>query len=498
MIWHRFRERVDVAPERTAVVWRGASISFASLAGMAESLAAEIPGPDGPGAHHGRPGRVLIRQADPLMILVGVLAAWRAGKTPVILRERASDAKVAEVTGLVRPDLLLTTPRAVEGIRTGAVPPRTAAAVVADPRREALAISTSGTTGDPKLVVLPAEAVLLNADTIAARLRFTPEDRILVNTPLTYLYGLVGGALAGLLAGAEVHLFPATTPWPIVHRHMRGHRIGVVQGPPSLLTFFGAFWNGVPFPDVRLVTTGGEAVRERLVSDLAATFPRADRRIIYGMTEAGPRIADDDLDAPGVPAGIVGRPYPHLRWRIDPTDAVEAHPGVGRLALAGPSMFLGYLQADGGFRGLDDDGFFRTSDLVSVGPDGKFRIHGRADRLFKSGGKLVNPNEVETVLGRHPLVRHVVCRAEPHALLGAIVVADVVPDGHFPDHAAVLRRYCEDHLEDQAIPREIRLIGHVPLAESGKADPGAPGPGGLNEPRATRCSPGSSPPDARG
>ena len=476
MIWQRFLERVDAAPDRPAVVWRGTSFSFAALAGMAEALAAEIPGAGGPEGDRGRPGRVLIRQSDPLAILLGVLAAWRAGKTPVILRERASDAKVGELTSLLRPDLLLTTPLAVEGLRP--VTPLSSATLAASPRREALAISTSGSTGDPKLVVLPAEAVLINADTIASRLRFTTADRIVVNTPLTYMYGLMGGAVAGLLAGAEVHLFPPTTPWPIVQSHIRRQGIGVVQGPPSLLTLFAAFWNGEPFPDVRLVTTGGEAVRERLVSGLAAAFPNADRRIMYGMTEAGPRIADDDLDAAGVIAGMVGRPYPHLRWRIDPTETVDLPPGAGRLALAGPSMFLGYLQANERFVGIDDEGFFRSPDLVSVDGEGRLRFHGRVDRLFKSGGKLVNPTEIEAVLGRHPLVRQVVCRGEPHDLLGLIVVAEVVPEGPFPDAEATLRRHCDDHLEAQAVPREIRLIDRLPVSASGKADLGAASPGG--------------------
>ena len=475
MIWQRFLERVDAAPNRTAVVWRGTGFSFASLAGMVEALAAEIPGAGVPEGDLGRPRRVLIRQSDPLAILLGVLAAWRTGKTPVILRESASDAKVGELTSLLRPDLLLTAPLTVERLRPATVPG--SATLATTPRREALAISTSGSTGDPKVVVLPAEAVLLNADTIASRLRFTTADRIVVNTPLTYMYGLMGGAVAGLLAGAEVHLFPPTTPWPIVQSHIRRQRIGVVQGPPSLLTLFAAFWNGEPFPDVRLVTTGGEAVRERLVSGLAAAFPNADRRILYGMTEAGPRIADDDLDAAGVIAGMVGRPYPHLRWRIDPTDTVGLPPGAGRLALAGPSMFLGYLQANERFVGIDDEGFFRSSDLVSVDGEGRLHFHGRVDRLFKSGGKLVNPTEIEAVLGRHPLVRQVVCRGEPHDLLGWIVIAEVVPEGPFPDAAATLRRYCEDHLEAQAVPREIRLIDRLPVSASGKADLGAASPG---------------------
>ena len=82
------------------------------------------------------------------------------------------------------------------------------------------------------------------------------------------------------------------------------------------------------------------------------------------------------------------------------------------------------------------------------------------------------------MLGRHPLVRQVVCRGEPHDLLGLIVVAEVVPEGPFPDAEATLRRHCDDHLEAQAVPREIRLIDRLPVSASGKADLSAVSPGG--------------------
>ena len=465
MIWQRLLERVDASADRAAVVWRGRSITFASLAGMAESLAGEIPGG---AAEDAPPDRVLVRQTDPLAILLCVLASWRSGKMPVLLRERASDAKVAELEAILQPVARFTTPLDVEPLDAAASP--RSAPLADDPRRETLAISTSGSTGDPKLVVLPAEAVSINATTIASRLGFTPDDRILVNTPLTYMYGLMGGSISGLLAGSTVHLFSPQTPWPIVHGSMRREGIDVVQGPPSLLSLFFEFWNGRPFSSVRLVTTGGEAVRERLVSRFAEAFPQADQRILYGMTEAGPRIADDDLTSGRYLDGCVGRPYPHLRWRIDPEPAFDLPDCAGRLAFSGPSIFLGYLQPDGRFLGLDDDGFFRSPDLVSVDAAGRLRFHGRADRLFKTGGKLVNPAEIEAVLGLHPLVRHAVCRAEPHDLLGTIVVADVLLDGSLPDAKAELRRHCENHLDAHVIPREIRLIDRMTVSISGKAD----------------------------
>lgn len=452
MIWKGFLERAAARSDRTAVIDAGGEISFAALVEQIETVAAGLPQPSGP-----RPWRVVVRHEEPLAVLVGVFACWRRGFSAVVLRDSMTPAQVADIAGWIRPLALFDGP--ANGRPAAAPPP-----IPLGPRDEALVICTSGTTGIPKLVALPAESVCITAAAIAAALELEPADRVAVNTPLGYMYGLMGGCLASLLSGACCRLFRPRDPLTQLQASIRREGITVVQGPPSLFRLFLGYWTGEPFPGVRLVTTGGEPLAADLADDLARAFPEAERLFLYGMTEAGPRISHLSIPAGGGVDACVGVPYRHFEWRIDPVIGSL----LGRLVLRGPSMFLGYITAAGGYEGLDASGFFHTNDLVSVGVGGRLHFRGRLDRIFRSGGRLVNPEAVERVIASHPDVEDAVCRAEPHPLLGLVPVAEVaIKPGLTLDHAGLLA-LCAAQVEPHAIPRRITPVAAGELAESGK------------------------------
>lgn len=461
VIWRRFLDSVAARPDEVAVSHAGGVATYAGLLAAAEAAAGSIPAAGGP-----RPMRAVIRQSDPFALLVQVLACWRQGFAAVVLRDSMTAAQVDEIVGWLGATVTL------DG------PPLDAAAPAPSPgplgpRDEALVICTSGTTGTPKLVALPAESVCITAATIAAALGLGPGDRVAVNTPLGYMYGLMGGCLASLWAGATIRLFQPRDPLTQLQAAIRREGITVVQGPPSLFRLLLAYWDGEPFPGVRLVTTGGEPLGGDLAAGLARAFPNARRLFLYGMTEAGPRISHLAFEEGGGADACVGVPYDHFQWRIDPVAGSDA----GRLVLRGPSMFLGYVAREGGYEGLDAQGFFHTNDLVSRDAAGRLHFRGRLDRIFRSGGRLVNPEAVERVLASHPDVEDAVVSPEAHPLLGLVPVATVVmrPGATF-DPAALLAA-CTAVVESHALPRRIVPGDAGGLAESGKRHrPAEPGP----------------------
>ncbi len=453
MIWQQLLERVAAGPERVAVVHAAGELSYAELVGHVETAAAAIPEGTGP-----RPWRVVIRQADPLTLLVQVLACWQQGVSAVVLRDSMTAKQVADIVRWLRPMALL------DGTLPASKGPANRPSRPLKPRDEALVICTSGTTGIPKLVALPAESVVINATTIAAALALGPADRVAVNTPLGYMYGFMGGVMASLWAGATCRLFRPGEPLTQLQAAIRREGITCVQGPPSLFRLFLGYWNGEPFPGVRMVTTGGEPLGADLVEGLSQAFPNACRLFLYGMTEAGPRISHLQFEEGGGVDACIGIPYEHFEWRIDRVEGSTA----GRLVLRGRSMFLGFITADGGYEGLDDEGYFQSNDLVSLGAGGRLHFRGRLDRIFRSGGRLVNPQAVEQVLVSHPDVEDAVCRPQEHPLLGLVPVAEVVirPAAEFD--AAGLMAFCSADVEPHAIPRQIVRVAAGDIAESGK------------------------------
>ncbi len=453
MIWQQIAERIETAAASHAVVVGDERISYEALGRRVAAAAADLPEPVA------RPARALVRQKEPLAILVSTLACWYRGLVPVVLREGMTDLQVAEMAEWLRPVAVIDGPLP-DHAEGGPV----ARATPLGPRDEGLVICTSGTTGRPKLVALPAESVVITARAIGRALGLEPTDRIAVNTPLGYMYGLMGGCTAGLIAGAACHLFSARDPLTQLQAAIRKQSITVVQGPPSLFRMFMAYWNGEPFPGVRMVTTGGEPLGDDLAHDLDRAFPAARKLFLYGMTEAGPRISDLEIAEGGGCDACVGVPYPHFEWRLDPVPGSEA----GRFVLRGPSLFLGYITGDGGYEGLDPEGFFHSNDLLSVGDQGRLHFRGRLDRIFRSGGRLVNPEAVERVLASHPDVLDAVCQPESHPLLGLVPVADVAMKPGATFDLASLKELCGKHVEPHAIPRRITPAEAWELAESGK------------------------------
>jgi acyl-CoA synthetase (AMP-forming)/AMP-acid ligase II len=128
------------------------------------------------------------------------------------------------------------------------------------------------------------------------------------------------------------------------------------------------------------------------------------------------------IGEPAFASNEIGLPFPHIEWKIVPVDG-EAD--FGRLAVRGPSVMRGYVDATRGYWGLDDEGFFATNDLVAHTPEG-LRLLGRYHRCFKTGGKFVNPAIVESLLMRQDDVRNAVCSPKPHDILGQVSLVKVV------------------------------------------------------------------------
>ena len=235
----------------------------------------------------------------------------------------------------------------------------------------------------------------------------------------------------------------------------------------------------------RSLTTGGQDFSDDLLAGLGQTFPLARKLALYGMTEAEPRISHEEFARGGGRDGCVGRPYAHVECKLE-AGAWSSAANTGRLAIRGPSVMLGYIGEHGRYEGLGDDGFFRSNDLVSFDEKGRLHFRGRIDRMFKCGGKLVNPLAVEEVLRRFPGVQEVVCKAAPHALLGLALEAEILPaDGFSLDSerlAAFARRECEPH----AIPRVFRIVKTMEQAPSGKLlRPSAPAGSDDSTPKAS-------------
>jgi len=192
--------------------------------------------------------------------------------------------------------------------------------------------------------------------------------------------------------------------------------------------------------------------------------------VLYGMTEApwscylSPAQMATVRAAGDSGEGVVGRPLFSAAIRIDQPDAN----GVGEILLGGPQLMSGYWQLEGLSAKTLDNGWLRSGDLGRIGADGLLRVLGRCKDIIRSGGKSVQPGEVEQNLLSHPGVQdaHVFGLADLE--WGEQVCAAVVLEGSQDLSAQQLMDHCRAGLSRYKVPRRIYFIDELPRSHYGK------------------------------
>jgi O-succinylbenzoic acid--CoA ligase len=156
-----------------------------------------------------------------------------------------------------------------------------------------------------------------------------------------------------------------------------------------------------------------------------------------------------------------------------PLDGVELRTTPDhRIQIAGPVLFSGYRnRPDLTEAVIGEDGWFTTSDLGRLSPDGRLSVDGRADDLINTGGHKVSPTEIAAILESCPTVREALVFGEPDSQYGQRVTAVVVPAKlSAPPRLEELRTAVKKRLPAYAAPRALVVIPTMPLLPSGKPD----------------------------
>jgi len=304
----------------------------------------------------------------------------------------------------------------------------------------AVIVGTSGSTGEPKGVLLSAGALLHSARASLARVGARAGERWLCCLPVTHIAG-IQVLVRSLVSGSEPVLAERADP-----RTIAASGAAHVSLVPTQLQRLGSDLSTLnAFKSVLL---GGAAAGAGMVERArAAGVPVVTT---YGMSETCGGCVYDGIPLDGVRAEV----------RED-----------GRIWISGPVLFDGYLTAEPAGSGPPPDGWFRTGDLGVLGEDGRLTVRGRADDVINTGGQKVVPAEVAAVLAGCPGVREVAVVGQSHPEWGERVVAVVVPaDPADPPTLKVLRMHVKERLPRYAAPSRVVLVDAVPMLPNGKQD----------------------------
>ncbi|MGH3948641.1 MAG: AMP-binding protein [Pseudonocardiaceae bacterium] len=287
----------------------------------------------------------------------------------------------------------------------------------------ALLLSTSGSTGSPKLVRLSAANLQANAAAIADYLAIRDTDRAVTSLPMHYCYGL-SVINSNLLTGAGLLLTNDSVVSDGFWTTFRAHRGTSLHGVPytfDLLDSLG--FERMDLPSLRYVTqAGGRLAPERVQRFAAVAEVRRWRLfVMYGQTEATARMAYLPPELAASHPSAVGIPIPGGSFEIRASDDMADDGGdseVGELIYRGPNVMLGYAESPADLalgRTIDE---LATGDLARQMPDGLYEVVGRKSRFVKLFGLRVDLNEVERLLQDNG--HHAACTGTDEALIVAV------------------------------------------------------------------------------
>ena len=345
---------------------------------------------------------------------------------------------------------------------------------------------TSGTTGSPKGVMVTHDAVLRTGYASALTRAFEDGRRILFSLPCYHMFGYVEGLLAALFVGGAI--VPQTAFDPA--RYFAGiarHRatdilcvptmtVALLEHPArtehDLSSVFGILSGAAPAP---------RWLWERVRSDLGIDEITTG----YGMTEAGGAMTlsrpEDTLELHSGTVGAVkmagaaGLPEAGgalCQYKtIDPVTEADLPPGTeGELCSRGPNTMLGFWEKPEESAAALRGEWLRSGDLGRVRSDGSLQITGRSKELYKSGGELVMPKEVEDLLCAHPGVSQAFAIGVPDDRWGEVGCAWVVPDPGSNVTEAELLELCKAKLARFKVPKHVLFLTaeELPTTPTGK------------------------------
>jgi malonyl-CoA/methylmalonyl-CoA synthetase len=325
---------------------------------------------------------------------------------------------------------------------------------------------SSGTTGQPKGIMLSHDNLRKNAETLVEIWGFSAADHLLHMLPIYHVHGLFIGVSCVLLSGASM-------AW---HSGF-GDQAAVAALPDCTVmmgvpTFYTRLLANPDFgveccANMRLFISGSAPL-------LAETFVEFEARTghtileRYGMTETGMNTSNPLLGERR--AGTVGPALPGVTARVvDETGEPVADGETGNLQVQGPNVFPGYWRMpDKTAEDFTDDGFFNTGDKAIIDTDGYVSIVGRAKDMVITGGLNVYPKEIELVIDDMAGVKESAVIGIADADFGEAVVAVIVADGSAPVAADEVIAYCKTELANFKVPKRVEVIDALPRNAMGK------------------------------
>jgi fatty-acyl-CoA synthase len=478
------------APDKPAIVFEGAALSYAAFHARIEQTARALKTEFGVS----RGDRVAILSLNRPDYLVLLYACARLGAMLVPLNWRLAVAEqlfilsdagakvlvLEQAFAEILPELKKNLPEAgIVGLDFA--PPRGIIfdQLLAQARGEGrnphtdltcplLIVYTSGTTGRPKGAVLRQEALLWNAVMSQHMHGLTSEDHVLTVLPFFHVGGLNIQTTPALHHGATVTIHSRFIPGATLATIARERPTLTVLVPATIQAVTEhPDWAATDLSSLKAVTTGSTVVPPHLIDRFVARGVPVLQ--VYGSTETCPVAVYTRLGGDLSRAGSTGLPGLACEAVVIDDAGAELPPDTpGEIAVRGPNVFSEYWGNAAATREALHDGWYRTGDIGRRDADGYFWVHDRKKNLIISGGENIYPAEVERVLLQHPDVAECGVIGRPDPRWDEVPVAYVIRRSGCSVEAENLKAHVLTQLARFKVPREFVFVDDLPRTALGK------------------------------
>lgn len=346
---------------------------------------------------------------------------------------------------------------------------------------------TSGSTGDPKGVMIAHRTVFTFINWCADTFGITPDDRVSHHAPIHFdlstfeLFVTLKAGATIILVPEQLSVFPAQ-----VVQLLRDERVTVTYQVPSFLSLM-VLYGQLERHDlsaVRLLLFAGEVFPVKYLRQLVAALPRAEFYNLYGPTETNVctwyKVRPDDVTPERTQPVPIGQACAGIAvFAIDDAGQPVSRPGLeGELWARGTCVAQGYwADPEKTARSFmkpgpsPEEAEYRTGDIVVLSDDGvNWRFVGRRDDMIKSRGYRIELGEVEAALYAHTGVKEAAVIAVPDELIGNRLHAFVVLHDSGSPSPEDLRAWCGTRLPGYMVPERVVLRADLPKTSTGKVN----------------------------
>jgi long-chain acyl-CoA synthetase len=474
-------------PDAPCLSYAGETLSYQQLDARSNRVANALLAAGVP-----RGGRVAIVARNSAVFYELACACAKAGAVMLPINWRLSAREVAGILDDAEPALILADTEFTELLPASAAVKlitvdgdyplwRDAAAAVdpaveVEPNDVALLLYTSGTTGQPKGVMISHHNLFHSALMARQIWGFKPASVNLVAMPLFHIGGM-GYGLMALTQGGHTVLMQQPEPTAVletIQRYRVSHAFFVPAVIQSLVSV--AAVDSMDLDSLELMVYGASPISEALLLRAIEVFGCGFSHA-YGLTETAGTVITlmpEDHDPGGAQAARLrscGRPVAWVEAGLfDPDSNQQVAQGeVGEIWIRSGMNMLGYWNRPAETAAtVSDDGWLRTGDAAYQDTDGYYYIHDRYKDMIVSGGENVYPTEIENVLYEHPGVAETAVIGVPHPRWGETPRAVIVPNAGAELLAEDIIAFVRKRLAHYKCPTSVEFVDVLPRSASGK------------------------------